>query len=407
MRRFQIHRETGEREACPGRAVCRALVGIVVAAVASACATVPYTGRRQLAIVSDAKEIGQGEQLYGTMRRSSLVSPDREAQAIVRDIGRRIAAVADQPSWNWDFTLFADDEQVNAWALPGGKVGIYTGIFPVARDEAGLATIVAHEVAHAIAHHSGERASQGTLLGVLGGGLGIAAETMSPGSGGLVQGVYGLGAQYVMLPFSRAQESEADEIGLILMAKAGYDPRAALDVWERMGEVERKQQAPPEFASTHPSYGTRIGNIREGLPAALRYYSGASRSRPLPRLEALAKLDPAELALLESVQRIDRLAASSPESPAVAYAIAYEFNTSADQVVGFANNASLTPGEAALALAIARDTRTSATSVVREAQHGRGWYEIARDANADPRALNAELERIAREAGAPVRRPAR
>jgi predicted Zn-dependent protease len=316
------------------------------------------------------------------------------------DVGRRIAAVAGQPDWEWEFTLFADDDEVNAWALPGGKVGVYTGIFPVARTEAGLATIIGHEVAHAIAHHSGERASQSTLLSVLGGSLVKAGGVVAPGSEGMLAQAFGLGANIgVLLPFSRAQESEADEIGLILMSKAGYDPHVAVRVWQRMQDIEQTRQLPPEFMSTHPSDEKRVARIRAAVPRALAYYAGGDASRPLPRLETLAKPDPAERALLESMARLDRMVARSNQSAAVAFAIATEFKSSPEQVVRFANATKLTPGETALVLAAARDTRSSARQIATDARRGRSWYGLVRDRGADPNEVAAELDYIARNAG--------
>jgi predicted Zn-dependent protease len=288
MTRVAARRGVPGGSSSPGRAARLAAFGAAAAALAlvlASCTTVPYTGRRQLAIMSPSEEARLGEQLYATALRETAVSPDANARGIVQDVGRRIAAVANQPTWRWEFTVFADDEQANAWALPGGKVGIYTGIFPIARDENGLAVIVGHEVAHALAHHSAERASQGTLLGILGTGASIAVGgAVSPANLQLLQAAFGLGAQYgVLLPFGRTQESEADEIGLILMAKAGYDPRAAIGVWERMGDIERRSATPPEFLSTHPSYGTRLNRIRAAMPRALaEYRPGPVGNRTLP-----------------------------------------------------------------------------------------------------------------------------
>jgi predicted Zn-dependent protease len=382
------------------RPVHRLLAGAaVLAAALTACATVPYTGRRQLALVGGQEEVGG--QLYGTMVRRSPVSPDARARSIVEEVGHRIADVAERPDWRWEFTVFHDDDQVNAWALPGGKVGIYTGIFPVARSEAGLAVIVGHEVAHALANHAGERASQSTLLGLLGTGLSIAASGRT-GSGGLqvLQQAYGLGAQFgVLLPFGRAQESEADEIGLILMAKAGYDPRAALDVWERMAEVERRQPTPPEFLSTHPSYGTRIARIRESMPQALdRYRPVASRNRRLPTLAELTPPDPAEQGLLERVDRVDRLAAREPTARTLPYAIASEFRTSPEEVVGLAERARLTPGETALALAIRNHTGVAIGSIVDGVNRRRSWFRVVRETGAPPHGVVADLEDVERRA---------
>jgi hypothetical protein len=374
---------------------------LVAIALAAACATVPYTGRHQLAIVSDESEVGASAQLYGAMRRRTLVSPDDGAQAIVREVGRRIAAVSGEPGWSWEFTLFADDDEVNAWALPGGKVGIYTGIFPVARSEAGLATIIGHEVAHAIAHHSGERASQSMILGVLGRGLVRAGGAVAPGSENMLERAFGVGAEYgVLLPFSRAQESEADEIGVILMAKAGYDPRVAVQVWQRMQDMEHSRHEPPEFASTHPSYGTRISRIAAAVPHALAYYRGDDVPHALPLLDTLAQPDPSERALLDAMDRVDRVVAKSNDSSAVAFAIATEFEATPERVVGFANATKLTPGETALVLATARDGRANARDIADDARAGHPWHAVVRDHRADPAAVAAELDYIARNASA-------
>ena len=401
MRRSQIHRGWRERETrsvCAPRAVWLAVCALVIATVA-ACATVPYTGRRQLSIVSDEEEIGEGAQLYGAMRRRTVISPDRDAQAIVREVGSRIAAVAGQPDWSWEFTLFADDDEVNAWALPGGKVGIYTGIFPVARTDAGLATIIGHEVAHAIAHHSGERASQSTLLGVLGGSLVAAGGVIAPGSESMLAHAFGLGANVgVLLPFSRAQESEADEIGLILMAKAGYDPRAAVRVWERMQNVQQKRDMPPEFMSTHPSDASRIARIGAATPRALPYYVDGHAPHPLPRLETLVRPDAAERALLDSMEQIDRLVVRANRTSAVAFAIATEFKTTPEDIVRFANSTKLTPGETALVLATARSSRSSAKAIAASARRGRSWYRVVHDSGASADDVAAELDYIARNA---------
>jgi predicted Zn-dependent protease len=179
-----------------------------------------------------------------------------------------------------------NEKTANAFALPGGKVAVYTGIFPVSKTEGGLAAVMAHEVAHVLARHGGERLSQG-LLAQMGG---VAVQVGMAGSDpGVVQGVmaaYGLGANVgVLLPYSRLQESEADRIGLILMAQAGYDPREAVHLWERMAQQDRNR--PPEFFSTHPSAGTRIQDLQRSMPNALTYYRPASEqvadsTRPLP-----------------------------------------------------------------------------------------------------------------------------
>lgn len=386
------------------------LVAVAAVLIASACATVPYTGRRQLSMVSASEELRQGDQLYAIARRRSRISHDRIASDIVQDVGRRIAVVSGQPQWRWEFTLFDDDEQVNAWALPGGKVGIYTGILPVAKDEAGLASVIGHEVAHAIAHHGAERSSQGQLVSILGMGLAVAAGSSTSGATtNLLMQAYGLGAQLgVMLPFGRAQESEADEIGLILMAKAGYDPRAAVGIWQRMGQQKGAQAAPPEFLSTHPSYGTRVQRIEGALPRALGFYEpGRVSNRPLPALKQLRGGDAGEEALLEAVMKIDRLAARASSQQTVATEIGRAFDIKADSVVQFANQASLSPGEAALAFALLRSTKIPPQQLVDDLRRGSSWWGIIRQAGASPRRLAQDLDRVSTRLTPQPRRPAR
>jgi len=197
----------------------------------------------------------------------------------VADVGRRLAGVANQPSFAWEFVLL-DGDEVNAFALPGGKTAVYRGILPVARTTAGLAVVMGHEIAHAIARHGAERMSQGLLVGLGGEILGAAAG--GGAEGGAVLAAYGLGSQLgVMLPFSRSQESEADVIGLMLMAKAGYDPREAIAFWDRM--EKRGGDGPSEFLSTHPSGSTRRMTLQNNLAQALDYY-GRTRSAPIAPL---------------------------------------------------------------------------------------------------------------------------
>jgi len=265
-------------------------LSFVVGLAIVGCATVPYTQRRQLLLVSESENASLGEALYQELKKKELVCPDPRADRILRKVGERIAAAADRPYYKWEFTVFADREQVNAFALPGGKIGVFTGIFPVAYDEAGLAAILGHEVAHVLARHAGERMSQGLVLQAVGAaGSAALGSRMSPQTVDLLMQLYGLGATVgVVLPFSRGQEAEADEIGLILAAKAGYDPAAALAVWDRMAKVE-KGSAPPEFLSTHPHYGRRKRNIEGWLPEAYPYY--VDRRERIEKLPALESLD--------------------------------------------------------------------------------------------------------------------
>jgi metalloendopeptidase OMA1, mitochondrial len=235
------------------------------------CATVPYTNRTQLMMVSQANEMKLGAAAYQQVLQKERITNDPRLTEPVLRVGQRIAAAADQEEYHWQFTVIDDPKQANAFCLPGGKVAVYTGIFPIARDDAGLATVIGHEVAHALARHGAERMSQSELLQLGAVGVGVAAGGASPGVQQAVMEAYGLGSTVgVALPFGRSQESEADHIGLILMAKAGYNPEAAIGLWERMQASERGH--PPEWLSTHPASATRIEDIRRWLPEAQQYF---------------------------------------------------------------------------------------------------------------------------------------
>jgi predicted Zn-dependent protease len=253
----------------------RAVQGMVLLALVlvAACVTAPYTNRSQLILLSEGEETQLGAAAYREVLQEEKVLRDPEVNAIVRRVGERIARAAEKPDYRWEFTVIDDPRQVNAFALPGGKVAVYTGLFPVAQDEAGLAAVMGHEVAHALARHGAERMSQGVVAQVAATGLAVAVSGSSPATRNAVMGAFGLGTQVgVLLPFSRTQESEADHIGLILMAKAGYDPAAALGLWKRMESNATGGQGPPEFLSTHPAYGTRQSTIESWLPEARTYY---------------------------------------------------------------------------------------------------------------------------------------
>jgi metalloendopeptidase OMA1, mitochondrial len=250
-----------------------AVLLLVVLAVPMGCETVPYTGRRQIQLVSPSEEAQMGVQSFKEIVGKATLSPDPQINAMVQRVGSRIAAVTDL-GYQWEFRVIQDDKQANAFALPGGKVAVYTGMLPITRDEAGLAAVLGHEIAHVLARHGGERLSQQmgvqTVTQVLAG-----MSSSNPATVQLVSAALGAGASVgVLLPWGRAQESEADHLGLILMAKAGYDPRASLDLWKRMAEAS-KGQRPPEFLSTHPAEATRIQQIEGWLPEALTYYRPA------------------------------------------------------------------------------------------------------------------------------------
>jgi predicted Zn-dependent protease len=239
---------------------------------AVACQTVPITGRSQLVLVPEGTEVQMGLESYQQILGKSKVSTDARLNEQVTRVGRRIAEATGRSDYQWEFRVI-EDAQVNAFCLPGGKVAVYTGILPVTRDDAGLAAVLGHEVAHAVARHGGERLSQQMAAQ----GLTLAATQAllggsDPAIGQLVGAALGAGVSVgVLMPFSRAQESEADHLGLIYMAEAGYHPSAARDLWVRMGEASKGRQQ-IEFLSTHPLPATRITQIEGWIPEALKHY---------------------------------------------------------------------------------------------------------------------------------------
>lgn len=241
--------------------------------ILAACAKVPYTGRKQFNLVPDKLMNGLGKQSYTSMLSGVTVKKKGGESEVLSRVGRQISRVANKPDFDWQFAMI-DDPALNAWCLPGGYIGFYTGILPVLDNEAGMAFVMGHEVGHATARHGAERLSQNlVVMGGLGGiGLILSGEEkMTDEQKGIVMGALGLGAQYgVMLPFSRAHETEADVIGTMYMASAGYPPGEGLKVWDRMAEQAGPQ--PPAFLSTHPAHARRQANIREWLPQARKRY---------------------------------------------------------------------------------------------------------------------------------------
>lgn len=252
----------------------RLLAVTAVVSAGLACKTVPFTGRRNLVLISADQEKRLGLDAYREALGKEKASGDAEKVALVRRVGQRLAAAAERPDFDWEFNLLENDKLVNAWCLPGGKVAVYTGLLPVAKDEAGLAVVMGHEIAHALARHGAERMSQGLIAQTGGVLLDVALAQKPEQTRALYQQAYGAGVQVgALLPFSRAQESEADHIGLILMAKAGYDPRAAADFWGRMAAAGGGQDdGLGKYLSTHPSHGDRIKRIQELTPEALKHY---------------------------------------------------------------------------------------------------------------------------------------
>lgn len=237
------------------------------------CESVPVTGRQQIILMSPSQEMQLGLSSFEQLKKETPVSKDAAAKALVERVGRRIAAVADLPGAQWEFVLF-DSQEANAFCLPGGKVGIYTGILPITKDEAGLATVMGHEVAHAVARHGAERVSEAQLIGIGGQLLGSGVQAYDPKMQALILGAYGVGTKLGReLPHSRGQESEADRIGLVYMARAGYDPAAAVDFWRRFQSYNKSRGgSTPWFLRTHPLDETRIRQIQNWLPEARAEY---------------------------------------------------------------------------------------------------------------------------------------
>lgn len=251
-----------------------ALAAVTLATTSlTACATVPVTGRHQLLLLSEGQEQQMGLDAYRQVLKKAKLSTDPVAIEQVRRVGRRIAEATGRTDYQWEFNLI-EDKQANAFCLPGGKVAVYTGILPITRDDSGLAAVLGHEVSHAIARHGGERVTQTLLVQM---GLAATQVALARNDPVVVQQVtalLGAGATVgLLLPWSRAQESEADHLGLIFMAKAGYDPHAALDLWNRMAEAAKGRDRPPEYLSTHPSEATRIKQIEAWIPEAMQFYA--------------------------------------------------------------------------------------------------------------------------------------
>jgi predicted Zn-dependent protease len=267
------------------------LLGLGFTCLVAACATAPYTGRRQLLFSSEGSETRMGYQAFDQIKRQYKISRDPETNALVSRVGRRVADAAQRPDYRWEFLVF-EGKEANAFCLPGGKVGIFTGILKYAQDEAGMATVISHEVAHALARHAGERLSQSTLAQAGGLGLGLALGGVgSTASSAIMQG-YSLGTQLgILLPYSRTQESEADHVGLILMAKAGYDPAQALEFWKRM-MTDDKGAKLPQFMSSHPNDASRLRELEAFLPEARKYYFPAQEAQSPPPPEKPAETRP-------------------------------------------------------------------------------------------------------------------
>lgn len=236
------------------------------------CVTVEESHRRALAPLPDGYMNSLGAEAYSEMKKTGKISPNKELTAKVVEIGKRIAKASGK-NFDWEFTLF-DDKDVNAFCLPGGKVGVLTGIIPVAQNNAALAAVLGHEVGHAVARHSGERMSQALLLT----GVMISVDQVMKDSKmhDLALAALGLGAQVgVLLPYSRMHETEADHIGLEYMARAGYDPKEAVALWHRMAKMGGAH--PPEWLSTHPDSEARARDLKSRLNEVMPAYEKSGK----------------------------------------------------------------------------------------------------------------------------------
>lgn len=247
----------------------------------SACTTVPITGRQQLKLIPDSELNTLAFQNYSEFLKTHQLSANQKEVLMVSNVGNNIKMAVENylrnngksnviNGFEWEFNL-VENEQVNAWAMPGGKIVFYTGIIPYCDNEQGIAVVMGHEIAHIIAGHGNERMSQGLLAQLGGMAFSAALEKKPEQTQNIFLSAYGLGAQIgVLLPFSRIHEKEADRLGLIFMTMAGYDPYAAPEFWKRMTESSKGKE-PPEFLSTHPSNTTRITELEAAISEALTY----------------------------------------------------------------------------------------------------------------------------------------
>jgi predicted Zn-dependent protease len=258
------------------------VITVVAVVLFQTCSTVPLTGRSQLNMIPSSEMLTMSFQQYDQFLKEAKLSTNKVEADRVKRVGANIQKAVEKymsehaissrlRGYKWEFNLVEDD-QINAWCMPGGKVVVYTGILPVTQDETGLAVVMGHEIAHAIAEHGNERMSQQLLQQVGAVGLMVAMKEEPAETQALWLGVYGVGTTVgIMLPYSRTHESEADHLGLIFMAMAGYDPHAAPEFWKRMA-ASKQGGSPPEFLSTHPSDQTRIKDITAWIPEAMKYY---------------------------------------------------------------------------------------------------------------------------------------
>jgi predicted Zn-dependent protease len=255
------------------RHVCRfGLLGLFVFLLS--CYTNPQTGRKEFVLFTPQEEANLGLSSFNDIKKQTPVSTDATQNSLVTRVGQRISSVVSLPYAQWEFVVFNDNNTANAFCLPGGKVGVYSGILPITQDEAGLATVLGHEISHAVARHGGERMSEQLLIQLGGIGLQEALKSKPQQTQQIAMAAYGVGSTVgVALPHSRKQELEADYMGLLFMAKAGYDPHLAVQFWQRFKAWnDQRGGTPPEFLSTHPLDSRRISELQKHLPEAMALY---------------------------------------------------------------------------------------------------------------------------------------
>ena len=267
--------------------IIRITIACAILIMLSACATVPITGRKQMNLLPSSTMAEMGFANYGEFLKTNPVSTNRSAAGQVKQVGEKISSAVEKfmkskgmeselKYYDWEFNLVAD-KTPNAWCMPGGKVVFYEGILPYTKDENGLAVVMGHEIAHAVARHGNERMSQQLVTQLGGMALAKAIEEKPQETQQIFMIAYGLGSQVgVMLPYSRLHEKEADRLGLIFMAMAGYNPNGAVAFWERMSKSGGAK--PPEWLSTHPMDETRIAEMKKNMPEAMKYYQSAAGS---------------------------------------------------------------------------------------------------------------------------------
>jgi predicted Zn-dependent protease len=290
------------------------LLTLALACMTAGCRSAPVTGRRQMLLMPETQEVSMGLTSYQDLVAKEPASTNRAYIEMVERVGQRIASVADKPDYHWEFRVIASDVQ-NAFCLPGGKVAVYEGILPICENEAGLAVVMSHEVAHALARHGGERMSQSLAVDGVKQAVSYATQKQDETRREILLKAYGVASEYgVLLPYSRKHELEADHIGLMLMAKAGYDPSEAPRFWQRFATAQQGQK-PLEFLSTHPSDAQRASDLESLLPEAMKLYVSAptrfglgeglaASHRPAPPSPSQSAVTPASASTPQSVAAV-------------------------------------------------------------------------------------------------------